>query len=351
MTLPPTTGCSWYPRPEDWSSWQPLSASPGVPRRPGVYRIRCREGGRTQLIPRASGVDGTGLVLVGRDDASLRDCLDAFRRSAADLSVQQHAAGWAYANRGYERRFPLSELEVSYLITPDGATARAIEEAVLRVYQDQFLDLPPLNQAVPTATTAEPVRTEPSSRGRENRAGAGAPQPGGLPVWSPPSGRQAAEAPPSSSSPEHSQPARTESAGPPPWSPSAPPRPARPVHRRPALDGDEAEEPFQPLVEEDWKEYVVCARCGRVMGGPPDRPRTGDWLDWAGSDLDAQCGECGTTGEAYLFHGHELIEALRAAGYPNPDENPGLPPWESHEGFGRWTVPPVIRRILLGSRQ
>lgn len=350
MTVPPTPGGSWFPRPEDWSSWQPLSASPGVPRRPGVYRVRCRDGERVQMIPRANGVDGSGLLLVGRDESSLRDCLDAFRRCASDASIHSHEAGWAYASRGYDRRFPLSELEISYVITPDGAAARAIEEAVLRVYQDQFLDLPPLNQAVPIAAAAEPVRPEGPPRGR---AGSGAPQPGGLPVWSPPSASQVGGAPPSALGPDRPPSARAESGGPPSWSTaSSSARAARPV-RRPAAGDDmaESEEPFQPLVEEEWKEYVVCARCGRVMGGPPDRPRTGDWIDWAGSNLDAQCGECGTTGEAHLFHGHELIEALRAAGYPNPDENPGLPPWESHEGFGRWTVPPVIRRILLGSHQ
>lgn len=344
---------SWFPRPEDWSPWQPLSADAALPAGPGVYRLRCRDGARVQPIPRADGMDGTGVLCIGAAESSLRGTLYAFRRCAADPRAEGHAGGWIYANCGYDRRFPLAELEVSYLEVRDASAASAIEAAVLRVYVDQFLDFPPLNLRLPTgagtAGAAPPPEAPkrdrprlPESKTQESAAAGG---------WVPPSG--ARPRPPAEdveNTPPPAPPLPTESR---PASWTAPARRAggRPSSPQPSAAEAEPHVPFEPIVEGDWKEYIVCARCGRVMGGAPDRPRPNDWTDWGGTDEDACCAECGAIGEPHLYHCHEMIEGLRAAGYPDPENNPGLPPWDNREGFGRWTIPPVLRRILLISRE
>ena len=105
--------------------------------------------------------------------------------------------------------------------------------------------------------------------------------------------------------------------------------------------------PFEPRTESDWKEYIVCARCGLLMGGPPEYDRSCDWQDWAGSDVDAICSGCGARGTDSLFHFSDLMEAIRKAGLPNPETDPGFPPWREAGFFLKWTIPEEVRNVLL----
>ncbi len=106
---------------------------------------------------------------------------------------------------------------------------------------------------------------------------------------------------------------------------------------------------FQPLVELGWKEYIVCARCGLVMGGPPSADRSEGWSDWAGEDTDARCSGCGATGADSLFHCSKMMAAVAAAGWPDPDRDPGPPPWRGKGLFDKWTIPTEVREILLST--
>jgi hypothetical protein len=172
-SLPPEGGLPW---PGNWSAWEPITNTAAAPNQPGVYRIRVCDGSRCQMIARANGADGNGILYVGRTfgtkpkaTRTIRGRIEKFLQCARDPAARGHIAGWNYSNRGYSRRFPLGELEFSYVVTQTLPQTRNTEAAVIRQYLDQFLDLPPLNFSVPSVVQQEALPTdEPAELGQES---------------------------------------------------------------------------------------------------------------------------------------------------------------------------------------
>ena len=169
MPTPPDEALPW---PEEWSPWEPLSNLQSAEPKRGVYRIRCRDGNRVQMIARANGLDGNGIVYVGRS-ANVRTRLFQFYENARSPQAQYpNIAGLNYRDRGYSRRFPLSELEFCYVLRSTADQAANTEAAVIRQYLDQFLDLPPLNFSVPRRVVDRSGTTvEDEMRGDEDDEG------------------------------------------------------------------------------------------------------------------------------------------------------------------------------------
>jgi hypothetical protein len=80
-----------------WTPWKPLATCREQrPMPPGAYRIRCR--GR--VIGRAIGVDGDGVLDIGKS-VHLRRRLAAFFRFVTAAQVRHgHMAGWRYLDLG-----------------------------------------------------------------------------------------------------------------------------------------------------------------------------------------------------------------------------------------------------------
>lgn len=176
MTDPQPPAEGGFPWPGNWSDWEPIASWRAAPPNPGVYRIRVRDGGRCQMITRANGIDGNGILYIGstfgtkpKASRTLRGRLKEFERCAKNASASGHIAGWNYSNRGYYRRFPLAELEYSYVETKTKPQTNNTEAALIRQYLDQFLDLPPLNFSVPKVILDESGDTEePREKGHDD---------------------------------------------------------------------------------------------------------------------------------------------------------------------------------------
>lgn len=100
---------------------------------------------RPRPIPRAAGVDDSGLLDIGESGNGrqrLRDLL-----GAAQGKPRSHRAGWEYSVAGYDfgSAFPLETLRVELLHVDSKPLAEALELALLEDYRWRFKDRPPLN--------------------------------------------------------------------------------------------------------------------------------------------------------------------------------------------------------------
>jgi hypothetical protein len=128
----------------DWSGWSPWKRLneiefAAIPSRPGAYVVAAR-----RPIHRAVGVDTLGIIHVGESD-DLRRRVDAFRWCAERKGREGHMAGWRYADLGLDRHFPLSTLQLRWVVTDTKEAAYKVEGRILHVYLRAHMELPPLN--------------------------------------------------------------------------------------------------------------------------------------------------------------------------------------------------------------
>lgn len=152
---------SGLPRPDRWRRWLPDSSDDGdgwlplteygrAPKSSGVYCVRSKRNGQIQVISRADGRDSDGLIYVGKTGGRLRRRLASFVACAQPGARSgNHVAGNNYRTKNYSRLFPLEGLEFC-CIEESGAEQRSdLEADILCQYLRSFLDLPPLNFALP----------------------------------------------------------------------------------------------------------------------------------------------------------------------------------------------------------
>jgi hypothetical protein len=119
-----------------------------IPTNPGVYYIRyVNESGKPVSVQRLGGVDKEGIVYVGETGNSLRKRLRDFWKTAHNFRVDRHRAGWNYSYYGFNKIFPLKNLQFSYLSCKSKAHSQSLEFDCLWEYRKtkRYIDLPPLN--------------------------------------------------------------------------------------------------------------------------------------------------------------------------------------------------------------
>ncbi len=132
-----------------WSQWMTLldkASVKDVPKKPGVYMIRCTEpDGAPVSINRVRGSDPEGILYAGEtENLNKRLCglLDTLQPNA---SRSKHAAGWYFVSFAYDRAFRRDRLQFRYMETMTREEAQLKEFIFLTDYRNEFLDLPPLN--------------------------------------------------------------------------------------------------------------------------------------------------------------------------------------------------------------
>ena len=119
-----------------------------IPSSPGVYYIRCvNNSGNPIRIPRLGGVDNEGIVYIGETGRNLRNRVRNFWKTAHNFRVSSHIGGWNYSYWGYNKIFPLKNLEFSYMSCKNKDHSERMEVDCLWDYRKtkSYIDLPPLN--------------------------------------------------------------------------------------------------------------------------------------------------------------------------------------------------------------
>ena len=122
----------------DWES---------IPDAPGVYYIRCVDSfGNPLKVVRLKGTDEEGIIYIGETGRSLRNRLRGFWETA-NHRASRHVAGGNFSYYGYDRIFPLSGLQFTFISCKDKIHSRRLEADCLWDYRKTkgFIDLPPLN--------------------------------------------------------------------------------------------------------------------------------------------------------------------------------------------------------------
>ena len=133
----------------NWSRWNRLAdiKIDDVPDRPGVYQVRCvdADGGPARIF-RAGGVDGEGILFVGRG-RSLRKRIGELKRALIS-GGRGHSEAAIYVRYGFARQFPPDRLEIRWAELQSKDEARRAEAMLLNKYMHAYLDTPPLNLQV-----------------------------------------------------------------------------------------------------------------------------------------------------------------------------------------------------------
>ena len=134
----------------DWQEFADVVAALGrLPQRPGSYAVRWAPRGRPAPIPRAFGVDHTGILFFGRTTIradGLRGRLTDFC-GAARGRIYSHAEGRRYADLHYpERGVVVNDLQIAWQVAPSPAEARDQELRWFDEYLGTHGELPPLNR-------------------------------------------------------------------------------------------------------------------------------------------------------------------------------------------------------------
>ena len=125
----------------EWTEWELLLNvdMKKIPNTPGAYMIAAKHS-----INRAFGEDQEGILDVG-ESKNLRGRLNAFIGCAQGSRVSGHMAGWRYREFGFNSRFPLKSLYLSWHKADSKSAAYRLEESILKEYLKQHSELPPLN--------------------------------------------------------------------------------------------------------------------------------------------------------------------------------------------------------------
>ncbi len=134
-------------KPPNWSEWYALKTLDFniIPLESGVYKIRWAIRGKPQLIPRANGDDGSGLLYIG-ETKNLRLRIKNFWRAIQGRG--RHTAGWTYKYYEFNKKFKPEQLEVQWGECPEYERLEW-EDFLLEEYGGKYLDKPPLNIKFP----------------------------------------------------------------------------------------------------------------------------------------------------------------------------------------------------------
>ncbi len=123
-----------------------------IPASPGVYLIRYLENGRPKSFRRLNGIDGDGILSIGKS-VNLRRRIGEFFRDVQlpDPKVHYHSEGWSW--RAYFRdnnnpralRLPFRNMKAVWKVARSKESADRLETKLIQEYVFRFQDKPPLN--------------------------------------------------------------------------------------------------------------------------------------------------------------------------------------------------------------
>ena len=149
----------------EWSGWLDLTkeAIGNIDAcKPGVYQLRCLTQRGTPLqISRVRGIDGGGLIYIGRSLRSVRGRMRSLCRQLHGLSNSGHVMARHYLRHNYEKIFPLSRLQFRFILM-DADQAKEAEGRLIIEYFHKHFDTPPLNFQLPNKDAVQRRRSSAS---------------------------------------------------------------------------------------------------------------------------------------------------------------------------------------------
>ena len=113
-----------------------------VPSVPGVYQMRWAVNGQSQAIPRANGVDKSGLLYIGKATNLKRRLRELYRGITEGRA--NHTAAYTYMWDNFSKKFKTDHLEVHWAVLSKEETDDYAFD-LLGDYIKAYLDTPPLN--------------------------------------------------------------------------------------------------------------------------------------------------------------------------------------------------------------
>lgn len=110
----------------------------------GVYVLFSKENGVRKPIPRLLEIDSEGKLYIGKADSFLDRVIMLKKSLSPDHISTGHECGVRWKiHKKIQERFPYESLHVALYPTDD---PRGLESTMLKKYEKQFGELPPLNR-------------------------------------------------------------------------------------------------------------------------------------------------------------------------------------------------------------